>query len=35
MNKIKPGISSCLLGEPVRSDGQHKLDPFLRATPGA
>jgi uncharacterized protein YbgA (DUF1722 family) len=24
------GISACLLGERVRYDGQHKLDPFLR-----
>jgi len=35
MNKIKLGISTCLLGEPVRFDGQHKLDPFLRDTLGA
>jgi len=29
MNKIKLGISSCLLGEKVRYDGGHKLDYFL------
>lgn len=34
MDKIKLGISTCLLGEPVRYDGQHKLDPFLRDTLG-
>jgi uncharacterized protein YbgA (DUF1722 family)/uncharacterized protein YbbK (DUF523 family) len=28
--KIKLGISSCLLGEKVRYDGQHKLDHYLR-----
>jgi len=27
--KIKLGISSCLLGEPVRYDGGHKLDHYL------
>lgn len=27
---IRIGISSCLLGEPVRYDGQHKLDRYLR-----
>jgi len=32
--KIRLGISSCLLGEPVRYDGQHKLDAFLRDTLG-
>ena len=32
--KIKLGISSCLLGEKVRYDGRHKLDPFLRNTLG-
>ena len=31
---IKLGISSCLLGEQVRYDGQHKLDRFLRDTLG-
>ncbi len=28
--KIKLGISKCLLGEKVRYNGQHKLDRFLR-----
>lgn len=34
MEKIKLGISSCLLGEKVRYDGGHKLDHFLRDTLG-
>jgi uncharacterized protein YbgA (DUF1722 family)/uncharacterized protein YbbK (DUF523 family) len=34
MNKIKLGISSCLLGNPVRYDGGHKLDRFLTETLG-
>src|SRR4030042_2756788 len=29
MEKIKLGISACLLGENVRYDGGHKLDRFL------
>jgi uncharacterized protein YbbK (DUF523 family)/uncharacterized protein YbgA (DUF1722 family) len=29
---IRLGISACLLGEPVRYDGGHKLDHFLRDT---
>jgi uncharacterized protein YbgA (DUF1722 family)/uncharacterized protein YbbK (DUF523 family) len=33
--KIKLGISSCLLGEKVRYDGGHKLDHFLTDTLGA
>ena len=33
-NKIRVGISSCLLGEKVRYDGQHKLDRYLRDTLG-
>lgn len=33
-DKIKLGISSCLLGENVRYDGGHKLDRFLRDTLG-
>ena len=33
-DKIRLGISSCLLGEPVRYDGQHKLDCYLRDTLG-
>lgn len=32
MDKIKLGISACLLGERVRYDGQHKLDRFLAGT---
>ncbi|MDJ0762661.1 MAG: DUF523 and DUF1722 domain-containing protein [Myxococcota bacterium] len=35
MEKIRLGISSCLLGEPVRYDGGHKLDRFLRDSLGA
>jgi uncharacterized protein YbgA (DUF1722 family)/uncharacterized protein YbbK (DUF523 family) len=31
---IKIGISACLLGEKVRYDGGHKLDPFLTDTLG-
>jgi uncharacterized protein YbgA (DUF1722 family)/uncharacterized protein YbbK (DUF523 family) len=34
MEKIKLGISSCLLGEKVRYDGGHKLDRFLMDTLG-
>ncbi len=34
MNKIKLGISSCLLGNKVRYDGGHKLDHFLVDTLG-
>ena len=34
MNKITLGISSCLLGNPVRYDGGHKLDHFLVDTLG-
>jgi uncharacterized protein YbgA (DUF1722 family)/uncharacterized protein YbbK (DUF523 family) len=33
--RIKIGISSCLLGNEVRYDGGHKLDHFLRDTLGA
>jgi len=32
--KIRLGISSCLLGEKVRFDGSHKLDRFLTETLG-
>jgi uncharacterized protein YbbK (DUF523 family) len=32
--KIKLGISSCLLGEKVRHDGGHKLDHYLKDTLG-
>jgi uncharacterized protein YbgA (DUF1722 family)/uncharacterized protein YbbK (DUF523 family) len=35
MSKIKIGISSCLLGNKVRYDGQHKFDHFLAETLGA
>jgi uncharacterized protein YbgA (DUF1722 family)/uncharacterized protein YbbK (DUF523 family) len=31
---IRIGISSCLLGQPVRFDGGHKRDPFLTDTVG-
>lgn len=31
---VRLGISKCLLGEPVRYDGGHKLDRFLRDTVG-
>lgn len=34
MERIRLGISSCLLGERVRYDGGHKLDPFLTRTVG-
>ncbi|MHB8846479.1 MAG: YbgA family protein [Nitrospirota bacterium] len=34
MQKIILGISSCLLGNKVRYDGGHKLDPFLTGTFG-
>lgn len=34
MDKIKLGISACLLGEKVRYDGGHKLDPYLKYTLG-
>ena len=34
MEKIKLGISACLLGQRVRYDGGHKLDPFLKDTLG-
>src|SRR5512135_1936168 len=32
--KIKLGISSCLLGNKVRYDGGHKLDHYLKDTLG-
>ena len=32
--KIKIGVSSCLLGNAVRYDGGHKLDIYLRDTLG-
>jgi len=34
MEKIRIGISSCLLGNKVRFDGQHKYDPFIVETLG-
>jgi uncharacterized protein YbbK (DUF523 family) len=34
MNKIKLGISSCLLGHKVRYDGGHKYDTWLVETLG-
>ena len=34
MEKIKLGISACLLGENVRYDGVHKLDSFLKDSLG-
>ena len=34
MEKIKIGISSCLLGNKVRYDGQHKWDRFITDTLG-
>ena len=34
-DKIRIGISSCLLGEMVRYDGGHQLDRYLRDTLGA
>lgn len=32
MNKIPIGISSCLLGQPVRFDGGHKRDAYITGT---
>jgi uncharacterized protein YbgA (DUF1722 family)/uncharacterized protein YbbK (DUF523 family) len=29
VDRVRLGVSSCLLGEPVRFDGGHKRDPFL------
>lgn len=34
MDKIRIGVSLCLLGEPVRYDGQHKHDHFITDTLG-
>ncbi|MBE0597862.1 MAG: DUF523 and DUF1722 domain-containing protein [Desulfuromonadales bacterium] len=34
MDKLRLGISSCLLGEKVRYDGGHKHDPWLTGTLG-
>jgi uncharacterized protein YbgA (DUF1722 family)/uncharacterized protein YbbK (DUF523 family) len=33
-DKIRLGVSACLLGEKVRFDGGHKLDPFITKTLG-
>lgn len=33
-DRILIGISACLLGEPVRFDGNHKLDTYIRDTLG-
>jgi uncharacterized protein YbgA (DUF1722 family)/uncharacterized protein YbbK (DUF523 family) len=35
MEKILVGISGCLLGEPVRYDGGHKLNSYIERTLGA
>ncbi len=32
MEKVRIGVSACLLGEKVRYDGQHKLDSYLTGT---
>lgn len=34
MERIRIGVSTCLLGEPVRYDGQHKHDHFITDTLG-
>ncbi len=34
MDRIRIGVSSCLLGNEVRYNGQHKLDRFIRDTLG-
>jgi len=34
MEKIKIGISTCLLGEKVRYDGGHKLERYITDTLG-
>ncbi len=34
MEKIKIGVSACLLGEKVRYDGQHKLDTYVSGVLG-
>jgi uncharacterized protein YbgA (DUF1722 family)/uncharacterized protein YbbK (DUF523 family) len=35
MDKIRIGVSACLLGDPVRYNGQHKHDRFITDTLGA
>lgn len=32
MEKIRIGVSACLMGEPVRYDGQHKHDSYITGT---
>ena len=34
MEKIRMGVSSCLMGEKVRFDGQHKHDSYITGTLG-
>jgi len=34
MDRIRIGISACLIGKPVRYDGGHKRDPYLMDTLG-
>ncbi len=34
-DRVRLGVSACLLGQPVRYDGQHKLDTYLRDVLGA
>jgi uncharacterized protein YbbK (DUF523 family) len=34
VEKVRLGMSSCLLGEKVRYDGGHKRDPYLTDTLG-
>ena len=34
-NRIRIGVSACLLGQPVRYDGGHKHDRFLTGHPGS
>jgi len=33
-NRIRIGVSACLLGQPVRFDGSHKHDRYLTGTLG-
>jgi uncharacterized protein YbbK (DUF523 family) len=33
-DKLRRGVSACLLGQKVRYDGQHKLDRFIVDTLG-
>ena len=34
IEKIRIGVSACLLGQPVRYDGQHKHDHYITDTLG-